>query len=169
MITKYMLILRSLAMLTASGSVNMKSGVRKCDYSCKEISQNLQDERVRSANRANQPEIMAIRTDTTAGVAILCCQGLGDDDEGNRDGARAGAVTVSSRGCRRASARYQACAPWGALAFPRRRRTATSKPPTVANMASMPGSGTSSASSCAAAKPCRASAVATLMPRSRAT
>jgi hypothetical protein len=96
---KFVLTLRSLAMLTASGSVNMKSEVRKRDYFCKEISQNLQDERVRSADHANQPEIMAIRTDATAGVAIMCCQGLDDDDEGgrdnDRDGARAGAVTVS--------------------------------------------------------------------------
>ena len=51
---------------------------------------------MRPANRANQPEIMAIRTDATAGVAIVCCYGLGDGDEGDRDGARAGAVTVSS-------------------------------------------------------------------------
>jgi len=82
--------------LTASGSANVMVEVRKCDYFFKEISQNLQYGCVQPSNRANRPEVMAIRTDTAAGVAILRGRAFGEEGDGGRDGTRASAVAASS-------------------------------------------------------------------------
>jgi hypothetical protein len=170
---KSALVLRSLAILTVPGSVNMMFKVRKCDYFFKKFRRiRRMDGCAEQIVRISQKLWQFVQTQqqvlqscaarawmTTMRVAVtmtMTAPGQAPSRSADEEG-------------RGANARYQACAPWRGLALPRRRRTATSKPPTVANMASMPGSGTSSASSCAAAKPCRASAVASLMPRSRAT